>query len=79
MSFKLDWHPANIAAQWPEGSVVLVRYNDPSPEAHGYFYFVVQCFTRNLARKDYQYLLLEEPKGNNERVSRRQACGADMA
>ncbi len=63
MSFKLDWHPASIAKEWPRGSVVLVRYaKQRDSEFYNYNYWLAECFFPSFAQEGYEYLLLESPK-----------------
>jgi len=62
MSFKNSWHPANIAAEWPKGSVVLVRVPDQLPLIHNYHYLLSLYFNPEFVVEGYEYLLVEEPK-----------------
>jgi len=60
VNFKLDWHPASIAEQWPNGSVVLVRLK-LKPE-WGFSYFLDTDFEFKPFAEEAQYLLVAEPE-----------------
>lgn len=70
MNYNLTdhWHRAKIAAEWPRGSVVLLRRKWDKSMAHSYVYLLSQFFTRHLTEQfpEAEFMLLEELKESNE-------------
>lgn len=64
MNFKIDWHPREVAEQWPVGSVVLVRKQQESPHTHHYSYILSLHLTPDALSFDrgHEYALIETPK-----------------
>jgi len=58
MNFKLDWHPAKLAATWPEGSAVLARDKD----GDDYHFRLIRYFTKSEAIEGGEYVLLSEAR-----------------